>query len=163
MTKTCETCRFWKMARESRHGNFGHCLRYPAVLKPDPDATMSADGYCGEHQPRQPAEAEAPQPGAADAGLAATEAKTMRVYADHPAGNGLVPIHPQTLRRWADLIDALSATPPRPRIDPETRRVLEEAMRALGSWKPNALWGLVVTEQIDAIRAHLAAHGGGDE
>jgi hypothetical protein len=61
---------------------------------------------------------------------------------------------------------ALSATPPRPALAPETRRLLEDAMRGIcraqGALSPGRLYALLDRHAED-IRAHLAAHGGGDE
>jgi hypothetical protein len=115
------------------------------------------DDTCGEHQPS--AAAPAPE---ADAAFAEVEAQTMRTYADHPASSGLTPVHPDRLRRWADLIDALSATPPRPAMDPETRQVLEDAAFAISVWSTE--YGRdTMTHLAGVIRAHIAAHGGGDE
>lgn len=65
---TCETCGWWSDPIAGGPPARGMCRRSPpiimqggAVNKYPWPVTKSTD-YCGEHQPRQPAEAEAPRP-----------------------------------------------------------------------------------------------------
>jgi hypothetical protein len=67
----------------------------------------------------------------------------------------------------AQRLGALSATPPRPALDPETRRVLEDALhgisRARGMLTGTERMSVLLDKHAEDIRAHIAAHGGGND
>jgi hypothetical protein len=127
-------------------------------------ALWDASAFLRGPQPR----AAAPAP---EAGMRQTsaEAKNLRYYADMAdEDTGYVEISPDALRRWADLFDALYTTPPRPAMDPETRQVLSNLIAAADeTYEAYGGRGYIAYHTLggalDAARAHLAAHGGGDE
>jgi hypothetical protein len=158
MTMTpCETCRFWVRADPSR--DHGYCFRYPPQ---ENDSGVSATYRgCGEHQPRAAAPAPEAETGALREALERlTKAADVVCFA-----YGNLPSNGKGDTEYLALCDAigrartaLSATPARPAMTPETRQVLEDAAADLdfrGTEHRKA--------QAAAIRAHLAAHGGGDD
>jgi hypothetical protein len=156
MTATCETCRFWERAEPGR--DHGDCYRYPPQ---ENDAAVLAACWCGEHQPR----AAAPAPEAeADALRAALERLTKAadvacvVYGNMPSDGSGDPKYFALADAIGRARVALAATPPRPAMAPETRRVLEEAAGAL-----EGLGIGYMTTRAAAIRTHIAAHGGGND
>lgn len=194
---TCETCRWWRKAT----GRRGECRRYaprPVISDTslgDPAfswwaATINDEG-CGEHQPRQPAEAAPEQPDTAaltaerDQAMQAREQMGARIAALEDAlrpfataaddlevieqGGCFVwncTAHRESISTWMGPSDfgraraALSGTPPRQRIDPETRRVLEEARdglrRAADTMLTEGNRAIICAKHAEDIRAHLA-------
>jgi hypothetical protein len=137
------------------------------------------DETCGEHQPRAAAPAPEADTGALRAALAeccgmlfalAQQIEDERRKLRGDWTDGQVERISETAARARA---ALSTTPPRPAMDSETRQVLgdmiaaaHEAYEAYGDLNTDGMGDIeyhTLGDALDAARAHLAAHGGGDE
>jgi hypothetical protein len=124
------------------------------------------DDTCGEHQPRAAAPAPEWDTRALRAALVGLldwcEAAQITVE-PHLTPADTFDFRAAMKRARA----AIKATPPRPAMAPETRRVLEECRLALGLAALSAVTDgqrvSVCAGAMNLITAHLSAHGGGND